>query len=148
MLIEQRYLCYIFLLFFLSFTDFLCEASGRCVSGRPGGVPISPKGFFGCPYDTVESFWTLILLVWTSVFLRPLRGTTSGRHLSYVRKVNPVELNRFLPVPQHTFSPFLVWFCRHVHFLCVFMRNSLVHKSYLLFISTLGIFLYSFTNLF
>jgi hypothetical protein len=45
----------VFLLFFLSFSDFLCEASGRCVSGRPDGVPVCLDGYSGCPDDTVDS---------------------------------------------------------------------------------------------
>jgi hypothetical protein len=45
-----NYLRNIFLLFFLSFLDFLCEASKRCygLSRRPGGD-------FGCLDDKVDS---------------------------------------------------------------------------------------------
>jgi hypothetical protein len=37
------------------FQIFLCEASGRCVSGRPDGAPVCPDGDSGCPDDTVDS---------------------------------------------------------------------------------------------
>jgi hypothetical protein len=66
MLIELRYQCYIhacsgnylgniFLLFFLSFSDFLCEASGWCVSERPEGSLVCPDGDSSYPDDTVDS---------------------------------------------------------------------------------------------
>jgi hypothetical protein len=130
MLIELRYYCYIhacsgnyleniFPLYFLSFSDFCVMhrdsgfgTSGRwsCMSGR----------FFWLSGRYGWFIWMFILLVRTSVFLRPLCGTTSGRHLSYVRTVNPVGLNRILPVPQPIFSLILVHFCRLVHCLCAF----------------------------
>jgi hypothetical protein len=44
----------------------------------------------------------------------------TGRHLSSVRIVNPVGLNRILPAPQPIFSLILVRFCRLVHCLCAF----------------------------
>jgi hypothetical protein len=56
------------------------------------------------------------------MFLRPLRGTTSGRHLSFVRTVNPIGLNRFLLAPQLTFWPPFVFF---FVILCVFFSYIL-----------------------
>jgi hypothetical protein len=66
MLIELRYQCYIhvcsenylgniFMLFFLLFPIFLCEASRWCVSGRSDGAPVCPDSDSGCPDDTVDS---------------------------------------------------------------------------------------------
>jgi len=117
------------------FPFFFGEASGWCVLGRLNGAPVCPNGDSGCPNDTVDSFERQ-LLVRTSVFLRSLHGTMSGRHLRSVRMVNPVGLNRILPVPQPFYSPFFfVRFCRPVHFLCVFYaqlsRKHVIFAVYL-----------------
>jgi hypothetical protein len=88
---------------------------------------------------------TFILLVRTSVFLWPLRGSTSGRHLSSVRTVNPVGLNRFLPAPQPICSPLLIRFCRLVTFLCAFcFCESLLYTCHLCSLSPLQVYFCSF----
>jgi hypothetical protein len=47
----------IFFFFFSSlFQIFLCEASGRCVSGRPDSDLVCPDGFSSCLDDTADSF--------------------------------------------------------------------------------------------
>jgi hypothetical protein len=83
MLIELRYQCYIHvfsgnylgnisLLLFLSFSDFLCEASEWCVLGRPDDAPVCSNGDSSCPDDTVDSSRR-------ACFYDLLRGTPSGR---------------------------------------------------------------------
>jgi hypothetical protein len=100
-----NYLENIFLLFFLSFSVFLCEVSGRwfgCLDGKidSSGHPFSLSGW-ACFYDL-------------------LSGTTSGRHLSSVRTVNPVGLSRIPPAPQPSHFAFLVLFVALCVFLCAF----------------------------
>jgi hypothetical protein len=116
-----------FLLFFLSFSDFLCEASGRYVwghldgyPGRPDGYPERPDGNSGCPDDTVYSSGRFWFLSRRSCFRNRLNGTTSGRYLCSIRTVNPVGLNRFLPALKLTFWPPFVLFCSLVRFSSTF----------------------------
>jgi hypothetical protein len=130
------------------FQFFFCEESGRCVSGRPDGYLVCLDGDFGCSDDTVVSSGHSWFLSGRPCFCVLLRGTTSWRHLCSVRTVNPVGWNRFLPAPQPTFLPLLWFFIVLCVFLVFFMHSSHVHVSSLDFISTPGIFLYSFTNLF
>jgi hypothetical protein len=112
------------------FQILLCEASGwcfgmsrrcSCMSGRLFWL----SGRYGL------FVWTFILLVRTSVFLRPLPDTTSGCHLSFVRTVNPVELNRFLPALQPICSPLLIRFCCLVTFLYAFYAK--VYSTHVIF---------------
>jgi hypothetical protein len=138
-----------FFALFLSFSDFLCEASGRCVSKRLDGAPICPDSDFGCPDDTVDSSGCPFFLFERVCFCDLLRGIPFGRHLSSVWTMNLVGLNRILPGAAHHFLLSFGSFCRLVHFFSIlFMRTSQVHVSSLQFISTPCMFLYSFTNLF
>jgi hypothetical protein len=89
-----NYLGNIFLLFFLSFSDFLVKRPDGKVDSS--GRPFSLSGR-ACLCDF-------------------LGGTTSGRHLSYVRTVNPVGLYRIPPAPQPPHFIFLASFI----VLCVF----------------------------
>jgi hypothetical protein len=85
-----KFLENIFLLFFLSFSYFLCEASGWCVLERSNDSP-------GCPDDTVDSSGRPFFLSKRACFCDLLRSIPSGRHLSSVQTVNPVGLNRIFP---------------------------------------------------
>jgi hypothetical protein len=113
-----------------------------CVK-RPDGV-FGTSGRWSCMSG--RYFWlsgryswfvrTFILLVWTSLFLWPLRGITSERHLSSVRTVNPVGLNCILPgAARHFLLSFCV-FCHLVRFPCVFYayfsRERVLFGFYLL----------------
>jgi len=122
MIIELRYQCFIhvcfgnylgniFLLFFLSFSD-SCVWSVRTV----------------ILYMSGRYFWLSGRYDWfvqTSMFLWPLRGTTSRHHLSFVRMVNTVGLNRILPGVAHhfllSFCVFLSSCAFSLCFLCVFL---------------------------
>jgi hypothetical protein len=129
-----NYLGNIFLLFFLSFSDFL-------VKRLDGG--------FGCPGSKVDLSGRPFSLSGRACLCDFLRGTTSGRHLSYVQMVNPVGLYRIRPAPQPPHFIFLASFvvlCVFVLFF--FMCPSHVHFSSLQFISNSGMFLYPFTVLF
>jgi hypothetical protein len=129
-----NYLGNIFLLFFLSFSDFLMK--------RPDGVS-------GCPDDKVDSSGRLFSLSGRACLCDLLRGTTSGRHLSSVRMVNPVGSYRIPPAPQPPHFIFFGSFCRLVHFFfLLFMCASHMRLSSLQFISNPGMFLYPFTVLF
>jgi hypothetical protein len=154
MLIELRYQCYIhacsrnylrniFLLFFLSFSDSFVW-SVRIVFRDVRTVLLYVRTVILVSGRYGWFVQTFILLVRTSVFLQPLRGTMFGRHLSSVRTVNPVGLNRILPAPQPIFSPFLALFVVLCVFLVIFMRISHMHVSSLYFLSTPGIFLILF----
>jgi hypothetical protein len=139
-------------IFFCSFSSLfqilLCEASKQCFWDVRMVIPyvrtiflvvrtirlIRPDVHSSCPDERI---------------LRPLCGTTSERHLSFVRTVNPVGLNCILPGPARHFSPLLLcFFVVLCVFLVLFMRISLVHVSSLDFISSPGMYLYSFTNFF
>jgi hypothetical protein len=78
------------------------------------------------------------------VFLLSLRGTTFRHHLSSIRMVNPIGLNRVLPAPQPIFLPLLVLFVVLCVFLMIFMRISHVQVSSLQFLSTPDMFLILF----
>jgi len=111
---------------FLSFSVFLCEVSGRwfdCLDGKIDSSehPFSLSGW-ACFYDL-------------------LSGTTSGRHLSSVRTVNPVGLYQIPPAPQPSHFAFLVLFVALCFFFVLFMLISHVHVSSLQFISNPGMFL-------
>jgi hypothetical protein len=135
-----KFLENIFLLFFLSFSDFLCEASGWCVSECSNDAP-------GCPDDTVDLSRRPFFLSKRACFCNLLHSILSGRHLSSVQTVNPVGLNRILPGVARHFLLSFGSFCCLVHFFYTFTRTSQAHVSSLQFISTPGMFLYSFTNL-
>jgi hypothetical protein len=78
------------------------------------------------------------------VFLLSLRCTTFRHHLSSIRMVNPIGLNRVLPAPQPIFLPLLVLFVVLCVFLMIFMRISHVQVSSLQFLSTPDMFLILF----
>jgi hypothetical protein len=101
------------------FQILLCEVSGRCF-GTSERCSCMSRWLFWLSRRYGLFDRTVILLVQTSVFLWPLRGTTSERHLSSVRTVNPVGLNRFLLAPQPICSHLLIHFCSLVTFLCAF----------------------------
>jgi hypothetical protein len=100
-----NYLGNIFLLFFLSFSDFLMK--------RPDGVS-------GCPDDKVDSSGRLFSLSGRACLCDLLRGTTSGRHVSSFQTVNLVGLNHFPPSVARHSSLSLCSFCRLGHFPCDF----------------------------
>jgi hypothetical protein len=133
-----------FLLFFLSLLDFLCEASGRCVSKHLDGPPVCLEGDSGCPDDMVDSSGRYFFLSGWAYFCDLLRGIPFGRHLSSVQTVNPVRLNRILLAPQPSYSPLLVLFVMLCFYSVLFMRNYQVHGSSLQFIFTPGMFLIHF----
>jgi hypothetical protein len=111
-----------FLLFFLSFQILLCEASGRCfrTSGR-------------CSCMSERLFWlygryglfvrTFILLVSTSVLLRFLRGTSSGRLFMFRPNGEPCRVKSHSPrATAHFFAFFGSFFSScalSLFFLCV-----------------------------
>jgi hypothetical protein len=100
-----NYLGNIFLLFFLSFLDFLVKR---------------PDGSSWCPNSMVDSFGRPFSLSGRACFCDLLRGTTSIRHLSSVRTVNPVGLYHFPPRAAAALCHFFCFFCRLVNFFCAF----------------------------
>jgi hypothetical protein len=145
MLIELGYQLYIhvcsgnfleniFLLFFLSFSDFLVKCS---------------NGGSGCPDSEVDSSGRPFSLSGWVCLCDLLHGTTSGRHLSSVRTVNPVELYRIPPAPQPHHFILFGFFCHLVRFfLAFYVCFSRAIVSSLQFISNPCMFLYPFTVLF
>jgi len=103
----ENYLENIFLLFFLSFSDFLEKR---------------PEGGSGCPDSKVDSSGRPFSLSERTCLCDLLCGTTSGRHLSSVRTVNPVGLYRIPPplAPQPSHFIFFGFFCRLVRFFLAF----------------------------
>jgi hypothetical protein len=119
-----------------------------CVK-RPDGAPSCLDGDSSCPDDMVYSSGCPFFLSGRVCFCDLLRGISSGRYLSSVRKVNPVGLNRILPSAARHFLLSFGSFCHLVHFVYTFYAYfSSARVSSLQFISTPGMFLYSFTNLF
>jgi hypothetical protein len=117
----------IVLLFSLSFQMFCVKRSGG-VTGCPDGAPGCPDGDSGCLDDTVLSSKHLCSLFGWACLYDLLRGTTSRRHLSFVRMVYPVRLNRILPGTACHFL-FSLLFCLSScvfssWFLCVFPTCS------------------------
>jgi hypothetical protein len=98
-----NYLENIFLLFFLSFSDFLLKL-------QDGGSR--------CPDGKVDSSGRPFSLSRRVCFCDLLRGTTSKCHLSSVWTMNPVGLYRIPPMPQLPHIIFFGFFCRFVLFLC------------------------------
>jgi hypothetical protein len=130
---------------------FFCSFSSLfqifCVK-RPDGAPVCPDGDSGCLDDTVDSFGRPFFLSGQACLYDLLRGTTSGCHLSYVRTVNPVGLNRILPGPAHHFLLSFGSFCHLVHFFCTFYAYfSSARVIFAIYLHP-RYFLYSFTNLF
>jgi hypothetical protein len=103
-----NYLGNIFLLFLLYFSDFfLCEVSGRCCGlSRQFSWLFGRFGSFKCPFFLFGQAYLCDLL----------RSTTSRRHLSSVRTVNPVGLNRILPSDVRHFLLSFCFVCRLVLF--------------------------------
>jgi len=105
-----NYLENIFLLFFLSFSDFLVKC---------------PDGGSGCPDGKVDSSRRPFSLSERVCFCDLVHGTTSGHHLSSVRKVNPIGLYGFSPRAAaalcHFFWLFLSSCAFFLGFLCVFL---------------------------
>jgi len=124
------------------FQILLCEVSGRCF-GTSERCSCMSRWLFWLSRRYGLFDRTVILLVQTSVFLWPLRGTTSERHLSSVRTVNPVGLNRILPgAARHfllSFCVFLSSCAFSLCFLCVFLSCTCR-----LCISTLLLFFFFF----
>jgi len=100
-------------IFFCSFSKILCEVSGRCVSECSDGAPV-------CPDGKVDSSGHPFFLSGWACFCNLLRGIPSGRHLSSVRTVNPIGLNRILSGTARHFLFSFGSFCRIVHFFCTF----------------------------
>jgi hypothetical protein len=107
-----NYLGNIFFSLFQFFFFFFCVKRLDDVSGCPDSKVASS----GCPFS----------MSGRACICNLLRDTTSGRHLSFVRTMNPVGLYRIPPVPQplsfHFF--FLCFFfvlCPFPCFLCVLL---------------------------
>jgi hypothetical protein len=107
-----------------------------------------PDGGSGCQDGKVDSSERPSTLSGRACFCNLLCGTMYGRHLSSIRMVSPVGLYRIPLASQPSHSAFFGSFCRLVHFFCAFMRIYQVYVSSLQFISSPGMFLYFFTNLF
>jgi hypothetical protein len=104
-----------------SFPDFFCVKR--------------PEGGSGCPNGKVDSSGRPSSLSGQACFCDLLHGTTSGRHLSSVRTVNPIGLSHSPHATTllfHLFGPFF----RLVRFSVLFMRISQVHVSSFQFMST------------
>jgi hypothetical protein len=138
----------IVLLIFLSFLDFFRMKHPDGVTGCPNDIPGCPDGGSSCPDDRVVSSELPCSLPWRACLCDLLCGTTSERHLSSVRMVNPVGLNRMLLSAAHHFSSSLCIFFVLCIFLMIFMSIFHVHVSSLQFISAPGRFAYLFTVLF
>jgi hypothetical protein len=137
-------------IFFCSFSSlfqiFFCVKRPNSVTGCLDGVPRCLDGDSGCSDDMVVSSGHPCSLFGWACLCDLLRGTTSERHLSFVRTVNPVGLNCILLGAAHHFL--FVLFVILCFFLVIFMRISHMHVSSLQFTSSPGMFVYLFTVLF
>jgi hypothetical protein len=106
------------------------------VTGCPDCPPGCPDGDSGFPDDKVDSSKRPFFLSWRVCLCDLLRGITSGRHLSSVRTVNPVGLNRNFPGAAHHFLLSFCLICRLVLFPCdfyaFFLRARVLFEIYLL----------------
>jgi hypothetical protein len=109
-----KYFSAIFSLFF--FQIFFCVKRQDDISRRPDSAPVCPDGDSGCPDYTVDSSGRPFFLSGQACLCYLLRGTTSGRHLSSIRTMNPVGLNRILPGAARHFLLSFCFVCRLVPF--------------------------------
>jgi hypothetical protein len=109
-----------------------------------------PDSGSGYPDGKVDSSRRSFSLSGRACLCDLLRGTMSGRRLSFVRTMNPVGLYRIPPTPQppHFFFFFWLLLSSCAFFFLVFMCAFHVCLSSLQFISNPGMFLYPFTLLF
>jgi hypothetical protein len=78
-----------------------------------------PVGGSGCPDDKVNSSGRPFSLSGRACLCDLLRGTTTERHLSFVRTVNPVGLYRIPPSQQP--PRFIFFFCFFCHLVRCFL---------------------------
>jgi hypothetical protein len=142
-------------IFFCSFSSlfqiFLCEASERCY-GLSGWFSWMTRRFSdgdsGCPNDTVHSSGRPFFLSGRACLCNLLRGTTFRRHLSSIRMVNPVGLNRILPGVARHFLLSFCFVCLLVFFPCDFYVYFPRARVFFAFYLLPGMFVYLFTVLF
>jgi hypothetical protein len=116
----RKYFSALFPHFFIFFFFFLCVKRPDGVTGCPNDSPRCPDCDSGCPDIIVDSSGLPFFLSKWVYLCDLLRGTASRRHLSSVRTVNPVGLNRILPCTARHFLLSFCFVCHLVLFPCDF----------------------------
>jgi hypothetical protein len=115
-----NYLGNIFLLFFLSFSDFLVKR---------------PDGGSGCSDGNVDLSGRPFSMSGRACFCDLLRGTTSGRHLSSLPNGEPCRVISLSPPRCSRLMSFFYFFCRlvcfSVFFYAYFSRARVLFAIYL-----------------